>query len=263
MSISILLLALGSGLMAGVFAGLFGVGGGTLVVPMLMLQGAGIHQAVAMSLVYILFASFSGSVAYARQGLLEPGTVATMALSASLSVFAGVKLSGQLGQRHLALLFAAFIVLVLGMFAWKQKKGVKQLTGTLRPVSEQKRRLSLVLTGLLAGLIASLLGVGGGLVMVPLLVLLCSIELKQATAISLAVVCLIALIGVLQHALFGQLYAGLEQLGLNLVLMSVAGMAGAPLGVRLNQKLPEVALRTGFIALCLSVMGYMLYSAWH
>ncbi|HEY9844025.1 MAG: sulfite exporter TauE/SafE family protein [Candidatus Sericytochromatia bacterium] len=258
MSLTFILLSLGSGLAAGVLSGLFGVGGGTLVVPMLMVQGAGIHQAVPLSLVYILFTSLSGSLIYWRQGLLEVRTVVLMSLSAILTIYAGVNLNQSFSQSQLAWLFAAFMALILSMFAWKERQKLAEV----RPVATgRKRWLYVIFTGLLAGLIASLLGVGGGLIMVPLLILLCGEDLRQATGTSLAAVFLIAIIGLVQHTLFGQLASALGHFGINLLLMSAAGMAGAPLGVWLNRKLPDKLLRLGFISLCLTVMGYMIWKA--
>lgn len=261
MNLSTLLIALLSGLGAGVLSGIFGVGGGTLAVPMLMLQGAGIHQATALSLVYISFASFSGSLVYWLKKQLELKTVALLGLSASLTVFLGVKLSRLFSPQQLAWLFAGFMVLVLAMFGWKERSGYRR-ESEKAPLQGGQKLAALIGTGLLAGLIASVLGVGGGLIMVPLLALLCGYELKQATCLSLAGVCLIAIIGVGQHALFGELFGGLQRLGLNLLVMSAAGMAGAPLGVSLNRQLPEKVLRTGFVILCLAVMAYMLLKTW-
>lgn len=281
------LLSCGGGLAAGILSGLFGVGGGTLVVPMLMLLGAGIHQAVGLSLVYIFFTSLSGSLAFRRQGLLDLAPVLVMSASSSLSIYFGIHLSLGMSPRQVAWLFAGFMVVVLSMFVLRKHMKPKVSpavdpvaeagliaevqTGRLDPASlpESKPALTparwaaIAGTGMVAGMLASLLGVGGGLIMVPLLVLLAGFDLKRATGNSLASVCLISAIGLGQHILFGELLPALSQFALALGLMSIAGMCAAPMGVRLNQRLPEAWLQTGFISLCLGVMAYMSWQGLH
>lgn len=253
-------LALASGLGAGLLSGLFGIGGGALAVPMLMLQGAEIHQAAALSLVYIFWTSFSGSLVHGLQGRLEVAPVAILGCSASLSIFVGLRLAQGFSPAQLAGAFAGFMLLVLCLNLLRQRF---RPTAEVVPKTGWKRGLTLALTGLLAGLIASLLGVGGGVIMVPLLMLLGGHDLKAATALSLAGVCLIALIGASQHALWGHLLVDVRHFGLNLLLMSAAGMCAAPLGVQLNRRLPVAWLRGGFVTLCLVVMSYMLFKALH
>jgi uncharacterized membrane protein YfcA len=260
MSLLTITLTLFSGLAAGVLSGLFGVGGGTLIVPYLMLQSLSIHQAVALSLVYVFFTSLSGSYANWRRQMLDPPTIVLIALSASISIFAGVHLTHRLSQTQMAGIFAGFVLIVMASFLWRQKHPLNRSAAEAdNAVQGWKRRTILLAIGLLAGLVSSLLGVGGGIILVPMLVLFCGQDIRQATCNSLGGVCLISLIGLIQHALFGQLLPGLARFGpAALLLMSLAGMLAAPLGVKLNRKLPEWSLQLGFLLLCLAVAGFML-----
>ena len=78
----------GAGISAGILSGLFGVGGGTLVVPLLLMLGIPIHHAVGMSLVYILFASASGSVKHYRLQNIHFQSVIYMCLAAFCTIWA-------------------------------------------------------------------------------------------------------------------------------------------------------------------------------
>jgi uncharacterized membrane protein YfcA len=253
-------ISLTSGFAAGLLAGLFGVGGGTLVVPILMLLGASIHQATALSLIYIFFTSLSGSLSYWKQQQILTSLTLVLSGSAAVSALLGVHLGELIPASGIAWLFVIFMALVLLSFALKNQ--LRTRSQTLESPNQSyylssRRLLTGIATGLLAGLLASLLGVGGGLIMVPMLVLFCGLDLKQATGTSLASVCLIALVGVMEHGFVGQLIPGLQKLGLPLLLMCLSGIAAAPVGVRLNRSLPEKWLKLGFVVLCLAVMAFM------
>ncbi len=150
------------GLVAGLLSGLLGIGGGLIFSPLLLLLGLTPHQALATSTLAIVPTTLGGTIAHVRSGRLSwPGGVAIAggaALSAGLFSRLGQGLAGWQLLGLQALLYAL-------------------LTGLVRPRSQQAparerepHPLALALVGALAGVAAGLLGVGGGLVMVPVLV---------------------------------------------------------------------------------------------
>ena len=98
------------GLVAGVFSALFGVGGGILVVPLLVL-GAGLpmRQATGTSLAAIMLTALAGTVAYALRGEVEPGAAALVGLPAAVGALAGTALQQRIATRTLAFAFAALL----------------------------------------------------------------------------------------------------------------------------------------------------------
>jgi len=248
------------GALAGILSGLFGVGGGVIIVPLLLMQGIPLQQAVGMSLIYILITSISGSLAHWRQQSMQVRAVLQMGGAAVLASFVGIWLTRQLSAAHHSWLFVAFMLLVLGLFAWRQR-----IPSELTPVKNQKclqyETLFILLAGLLAGLFASLFGVGGGFVMVPMLVLWTSMNLHQATATSLGAVFLIALGATLQHLFFGSLQAFEAAYFWPLLAMSLAGLVMAPLGAHLNRQSSEKLLNRGFILLTLLITLYLSYES--
>ncbi len=248
----------GSGLSAGVLSGLFGVGGGTLVVPLLLLLGIPIHHAVGMSLVYIVFASASGSVKHYRQDNIHLASALWMSAAAFFTSFVGVKIGVALPAQWLSFLFSGLMLLVLGIFAYRLHLEKKQGQQTWEP--DFKPPLTgLMTTGLIAGVFSSLFGVGGGFVMVPLLVILARFNLKKAAGTSLVAIFFIGLTGILQHYLFGDLKAALHDHLWPMVAMALAGVVGAPLGAMLNHKLPARWLHLGFMAFILAITVYMFF----
>ena len=104
------------GLVAGVFSALFGVGGGIVIVPLLLLLCAwDARQATATSLAAIGLTALSGVVAYWFHGEVRPAYAALMGLPAALGAVGGTTLQQRVNVRTIELLFSAFI---LGIAVW-------------------------------------------------------------------------------------------------------------------------------------------------
>jgi uncharacterized protein len=110
----------------------------------------------------------------------------------------------------------------------------------------------LVLIGLLAGLFSALLGVGGGVVVVPLLILVARYEERPAMATSLAAVGLIASVGAVTYALHGELKPGAA------AVVGLPAAAGAVLGTWLQQRLATRTLTLAFAALLTGLAVWLL-----
>ena len=98
------------GLVAGLFSALFGVGGGVVVVPLLILAaGFPPRPAMATSLAAIALISLVGAVTYAFHGEVKPGAAAMIGLPAAVGAVAGAALQQRLATRTLSLAFAALL----------------------------------------------------------------------------------------------------------------------------------------------------------
>lgn len=112
-------------------------------------------------------------------------------------------------------------------------------------------RVRLVLIGLAAGFFSALFGVGGGLVVVPLLLLLCHWDERPAAATSLAAIGVIALAGTISYGVRGELEPGAA------ALIGIPAAAGAIAGAALQQRLANRTLSIAF-ALLLAALGVKL-----
>jgi uncharacterized protein len=101
--------------------------------------------------------------------------------------------------------------------------------------------------GSAGGLLAGLFGVGGGIIMVPLLVIVCGFSQHRAHAMSLTGIVPIAAVGAIAFALQGQVDAGIAG------LLAAGSLVGAPLGARILDRTPEARLRIAFGILVLGV----------
>jgi uncharacterized protein len=101
------------GLAAGLFSALFGVGGGIVIVPLLLLlERWSARPAMATSLAAIVLIAIAGTVAYGLHGELKPGAAALVGLPAVAGAVAGTAVQQRLANRALSFGFAAFLVAV-------------------------------------------------------------------------------------------------------------------------------------------------------
>ena len=107
--------------------------------------------------------------------------------------------------------------------------------------------MRLVLIGLVAGLFSALFGVGGGIVVVPLLVLAARFEERPAMATSLAAIVVISLVGAVTYALHGEVKPGAA------AVVGLPAVAGAVAGPALQQRLATRTLSLAFAALLVAV----------
>ncbi|HEX5945714.1 MAG TPA: sulfite exporter TauE/SafE family protein [Acidimicrobiales bacterium] len=179
------------GLAAGFLSGLFGVGGGVLMVPALVIVlHMGQRLAHGTSLAAIVPIAAAGVAGYALEGEIDWAAALFLIIgSAGLGARIGTHLLHVLPQRALALVFAC----VLLVTAVRMVFDTSDAAG--RPDLTLGSALALVLVGVVAGITAGLLGVGGGVIMVPAMVLLVGIPGAVAKGSSLAVIIPTALVG--------------------------------------------------------------------
>lgn len=228
----LLLLAI-LGICGGVLSGLVGVGGGIVFVPALLyVAGWNITEAVAASLAIIVFSSLSGTIRNARsENPVEWRTAGLLSLAVAPSTLIGVGISRVSPDVVVELAFAALLLAL----AYPTARGRSE------SASGGKIPVALVLAaGVGIGALSGLVGVGGGVLMVPLMVLGMGLTTKTAVSTSLAVVLSAGLVGAL-----GYIAIGVVDLA-ELPPLIVGAIIGAWIGVRLRDPLPDRALRIGF-----------------
>ena len=255
MSAWILYLALGA--FAGVLAGLLGVGGGLVIVPMLTFiftsQGLPpehiLHLALGTSLASIMFTSVSSLRAHHGRGAVNWSVVRRITPGIMIGTFCGSWVAAQLSTEFLKILFVIFQYYVAAQLLLNIKpKPHRQLPGGLAMCG---------IGGMIGG-ISSLVGIGGGSMSVPFMVW-CNVAMHTAIGTSAAIGFPIALAGAAGY-LFNGLSVQLPPHSLGFIYLpallgvSVASVVTAPLGARMAHSLPIDSLKKAF-ALLLLVMG--------
>lgn len=253
-----------TGTVAGFFAGLLGVGGGVIVVPILAMLFAAqgfparevFHLALGTSMATILFTSVSSLRAHHAHGAVLWPVVRAISPSILAGTFLGAHVAVLISSRQLSIFFAGFMFFVaFQMFANRQPSPSRTLPG-LTGIS---------LAGLIIGTVATLAAIGGGALTVPYLVR-CNVQPHKAIGTSSAVGLPIAFGGTMGYIWNGLAYGDLPAGSLGFVylpaltIILVASLVTAPIGARTAHRLPVGILKRIFAMLLLILAGKMLWS---
>jgi len=241
-------LGVAAGFAAGMLSGLFGVGGGIVATPAIStIFGAAPIVAVATPLPVILPTAIVGAETYRRAGEIDLRAAAWMAVPGAGAAAAGAALTSVV-DGHLLLIVTAIL---LAWQAGEVARGAKVRERTRTPGTGSPW-WAFALIGLAAGLISGLLGIGGGLIMVPLLAGVLGMPLKRALGTSLAAIVVLVIPGALVHWALGNI-----DWAIALVLV-VGSVAGARLGARIALGTRERTLRlivAGFLGVVAVAYG--------
>ncbi len=244
------------GIVVGILSGLFGIGGGIVLVPTLIVVfGMDILDANATSLAAMLLpVGVLGVISYYKAGLIKIRESLWIALGLFLGSFVGGELAVNINEGLLAKLYAGILFYIalsyFDLFSYFRKKKEPK---TVNYFDVSKPLWLYLVVGIGAGIFAGLFGKGGGIVIVPLLIGVFHYDPKAAAATSLAALQLpVGLPSVIIYAHNGHLnvlFAGLIALGI---------LAGVFFGSKLGVKLPSAMFKKVFAVFLLVVAVYMI-----
>lgn len=237
---------------------MIGVGGGFLYVPILLLCGIGFHTAATTSLVMLTAAQISALYIFFKSGLVDLRLAMILEMPTMIGAFTGGMLSEHFNIALLIILFAC--VLFLASYSMMQDQAQLQGLGASLRISSwewehefrgQTVRLDLALILPLTfavGFTGGLLGLAGGWLKVPIMVLLLNVPMKVAVATSSLMVPLTGFAGFLGHSVLGHFE---PKLALSLAVVTIIG---AQIGSRMSIRTQSSLLRFIF-AFVLSLVG--------
>jgi uncharacterized membrane protein YfcA len=257
-------LAIGS--VVGFFAGLLGIGGGMVMVPMLAwaftAQGLAaehvVHLALGTSMATIMFTSVSSMRAHHAHDAVDWKVARAMAPGILTGSFLAALAAGLIATRPLAVMFTLLVFYA-----------ATQILFDLRP--KRSRELpgptGVFAAGAGIGAISSLLAAGGAFMCIPFLAW-CSVPLRRAIGTAAAVGLPIAVAGTAGYVLQGLRVAGLPPATLGyvylpaLALVVITSMLAAPLGARVAHRVPVKRLRVVFAVVLYALAARMLAALW-
>lgn len=268
-----LILALGAAI--GFVSGMFGIGGGFLLTPLLIFIGIPPGVAVASVASHIAASSFSGALSYWRRRAIDPALAMVLlsggSVGTALGVWAFTELRA-LGQLELiiALSYVVLLSSVGSAMAYEALRALSRSRGGRHVSSRQAgdhgwiHRLPLkmrfkrskiylsvvpvVITGLVIGFIGAVMGVGGGFILIPIMIYVLRVPTGTVIGTSLVLTLATMLFATLLHALTNHLVDAV----LALVLM-IGGVSGAQFGARVGQRIRGEHLRLLLGVLILAV----------
>ena len=223
----VLLPLLPLGILAGLLSGLLGIGGGLIFSPLLLALGLTPHQALATSTLAIVPTTLAGSWTHLRSGQVPRPAIVAIGLSAAAGALLFSHAGAGLAGWHL-LALQSLMYSILAVVVGPREDTTRQAEGLSGEESLPLPGIAAV--GVVAGLASGMLGVGGGLVMVPLLVRVIGLRVYLAIRLSTLAVCASA-----ASASIGLLSDGRAQAAVGLLLGGVAAMAAQWSAARLQR----------------------------
>ena len=261
---SIILLSL-AGLLSGVLAGFLGIGGGTLLVPVLIqmnflpvpIQFTPV-QATATSSLAILVTSSAGSFQNWRMGYLRLRQILLLGAPALVTAFLGTLVGSSIPDYWLLLGFGSLLLTNIYLVSLKKRVVSKAkfresrmaIGPAINPVTAR------LITGSTAGFMAGLFVVGGGVILVPLQILLLGESIKSAVRTSLGVIVITSISACAGHALNYNInwVAGL--------ILGVGGLIGVQVSTRFLPKLSNATVTNLFRVMLIVLSLYIFFQAW-
>lgn len=245
------------GVVVGILSGLFGIGGGTVIIPMLRLVfGLSILSSTATSLFVIAPTAISGGVRSFRQGGIDIKSALLIGGFGAAAAIGSSYLSDYLHPVVITvaamavILFSAYRMLATVIGSSKtQNAGAGENESRIK--TEAGFLVARICLGLFAGFVAGIVGVGGGFIIVPIAIAYFGFTFQRASGTSLLAIAIIAVPGIVVHALLGHieyLYG---------VALMIGSIPGANVGARLIARIPDRVARISF-AILLAVFGILL-----
>ena len=252
------------GTVTGILAGLFGIGGGLVIVPVLVMLFTAygfpaeivMIMAVASSLATIILTAVSSVIAHHRLGSVVWAKVFSMTPAIMLGTAAGAVLAKQISADALRLILVVFLLYV----------GI-QMALQIKPKAGDVKQSKLLdaCAGVVIGVVSAIVGIGGGTLTVPYVVH-GQLLMRQAVAIASACGLPIAIVGTISYGLLGWHDARLPAWSLGYVYLpaffgvSLSSIFTAPIGAKLAHRLPAATLKRYFSVLLFIMAAKLL---WH
>jgi uncharacterized membrane protein YfcA len=238
-------------LFVGLSLGLLGSGGSILTVPVLIfLIGEGEKVAIAESLAIVGAIALAGSMPYARRRLVDWRSVVLFGIPGMIGSYLGAAVSGYISGTTQLALFGFIMLAAAGLMVRPPRSD---------GITEVRVAWKIAGDGLIVGVVTGLVGVGGGFLIVPALVLLGGLEMHRAVGTSLFIIALKSFTGFVKYLdVLGDLELAVDWRLIGIFV--VVGTAGSIVGNRLAARTPQTRLRQVFAAFLVAMGLFVLYT---
>jgi len=248
------------GLATGTYGTMVGLGGGIILLPVLLWlfpdTSPDILTGISLSVVFLN--ATSGTIAYARQSRIDYRSGLLFATATAPGVIIGVWLVRMVETRTFGIIFGILLLIVAALTIFRPQTNTPVAPETCttaegRDLDHQVRRAWGIALSFAAGFIAGLLGIGGGIINVPMMIYVLRFPLRIATATSQFILIFTTLIGILTHLILGMEFGNLSVV----VFLALGAILGAQLGAQLSRWLRSILILR-LLALALIVIGIRL-----
>lgn len=233
----------------GISLGLIGGGGSIIIIPVLVyVLGVEAHNAVDMSLTIVGVTSMIGAALHSQRGAIKLKTGALFSATGTLSAYFSSRLTYLVSTATLFLVIATLMIFIAVMMLIKRKSNQDL------PIQQanSQNKFKALLAGFIVGMLTGFLGIGGGFLVMPALVLFCGISMKDAVGTALLIVAIDCCAG-----LFGHLCYGGFDLRVTMLVTMVA-IDGTLIGATLSHRISAAGLKKWFATLVMIVAIFLM-----
>lgn len=226
----------------GALSGFFGIGGGTILVPLLLLLGYDTKVAIGISVIQMVFSSIYGSYLNNKKGTLDISMIVIIGIGGSIGAFLSGFLTSSMDNRTLEAIFLSFATFALVRLFMKSKEQEEQ---------KEVGKILLFFIGLPLGAISMTIGVGGSILLVPILVGFLHVPLNKAISAGLFFVVFSSISGFISHAQAEHLeyYRG--------VVIGLSSLVGVYIGIMLKDRVDAKVQKKLIVGFYLLIVLYL------
>jgi len=230
------------GIFVGFLSGFFGIGGGTILVPLLLLFGFQIKTAVGVSIVQMVFSSLYGSYLNFKKGTLNLAMVSFIGFGGFFGAFFSGYIGRFISDKTIEVIFFIFIFFAISRLFFHVPNQIEQ---------KQVSKVILLVIGMCIGLLSMLIGVGGSVILVPILVGFLAVPLKQATSAGLFFVVFSSISGLISHSINMQIdfYSG--------IFIGLSSLIGVYGGVLFKHKVSNKSTKILLLCFYFCIISYL------
>ncbi|SFV59351.1 membrane protein [hydrothermal vent metagenome] len=231
------------GIIVGTLSGFFGIGGGTVLVPLLLLLGYETKVAIGISVIQMAFSSVYGSYLNNKKGSLDISMVLYIGIGGFIgALFSGV-LTAAFSARTLEFIFLAFAIFALLRLFLKTQEHQEQ---------KEVHKLLLLLIGFLLGALSMTIGVGGSIILIPVLVGFLHVPLKKAVSAGLFFVMFSSVSGLIAHSI--EEHVDYE----SGIIIGMASLVGVYAGIHLKDTVGVKLQKNLLVIFYMLVVAYLI-----
>jgi len=231
------------GSFVGLLSGFFGIGGGTILVPLLLMLGYETKVAIGISVVQMVFSSIYGSYLNNKKGTLDIPMVVVIGLGGFIGALLSGFIASGFSDTTLEMIFLSFAVFALLRLFFKPKESRDQ---------KEVSKLVLFSIGVPLGALSMTIGVGGSIILVPILVGFLHVPLKKSISAGLFFVVFSSVSGLISHTLSGDVD---YESG---VIIGMASLLGVYVGIHLKDAVSTQLQKNLLVVFYLAVVLYLL-----
>lgn len=231
------------GIIVGLLSGFFGIGGGTILIPILLFLGYETKVAIGISVVQMVFSSVYGSYLNNKKGTLNVPMIMFIGIGGSIGALLSGFITSSFNDEILEVIFLSFAIFALLRLFFKTKEDV---------VQKDLSKALLFIIGFFLGAISMTIGVGGSIILVPILVGFLHVPLKQAISAGLFFVVFSSVAGLISHSLAEDVDY------MSGVIIGSVSLLGVYAGIVFKDKVDEVLQKRLLVSFYVLVVIYLI-----